>query len=503
MDALKDTIVDTKRYVLLDMKELYSSIKVDIARCQLLDKKNTSILAYTIALRKDVNFILLSLETSYHALIVSTHVVEKRFLIQNLWADLSESYKLLYGFGKAKSRSTWARIGNELQLINANDDSLHAPILKIHDALTRIIISIQPKQQDKEDRDLVYHYDKELLNVYERILRANDEEAVSEKIIEFLGLISCILQFCELIEQVEVYKGYHLPKVPLQDTFFFPLQKLFAEELSEHSKLQGVLNLILDGSDRIDSAARFRRSIVDLKSSLIKKMSSMDIPEVDNIDLITNADLLLNYMLLEGAAITRAYLRVKAEPSYPLMLRRITITRVSTLVHLYGYNEKERKTALWPRIVSIIPVAADVLLGEAERIETSLSGLINGSDKNDRKLYVHMVNNSTYRSMVPNIVERLEEMNPVLELQKMEALLNVASQVQRFLRKLMDYLAEQSHIRFETSKKKILAQLQDMRDMSMNVNCSIEIQTTIKSQIDFLERLVQDPLEALKEMNRS
>lgn len=499
MDASKETIEQLMRNVSLAMKELFPTIKEDADVFLDCNKCVPTLLANAVELRMDVKFILLNLEASYHALISSVRVVEKRFHIQNLCADLLESYKLLYGYGKMRPRSVWARIGSELQRLRAEkQDELFTALLQTYGTITDMLLAIEPKYVDKKDRDLAYHYDDEFLNVYERILRANDEDTVSKRLIDFIRVSQNMLYYCDLLEIVESAYGFHLPKVTPHENLLLELQKLFAEQLDKHKDLRKALDTILDGADKVDQAARTRQGIIKFKSYAASMNPPLSLPEADNMDYLTNAELLLRYMLLEVASITNAYLNAESAPAFPIILRRHTMTRVSTLVHLYGYNEKEREKALWPSIVKMIPSSAVELLSEAESIENSLRRLVAEEDKGNRALCAHMINNSSYESYVPTIIAKIEVLNPVHEIQKIESLLRTTSRIQKFLKSLMNCLADDAHKRTQASTAKMLAQIQSIRDIAKSAKCSDEVRAMVNAQMDSLEHLVKDPLSVLK-----
>ena len=58
------------------------------------------------------------------------------------------------------------------------------------------------------------------------------------------------------------------------------------------------------------------------------------------------------------------------------------VTKVSTMVHLYGYNDDEKNRSIWKQIVAIVPSNASILKDELNIIATKLSEIvINSKDK--------------------------------------------------------------------------------------------------------------------------
>ena len=49
---------------------------------------------------------------------------------------------------------------------------------------------------------------------------------------------------------------------------------------------------------------------------------------------------------------------------FALNLRRVYVTKVSTMLHLYGYNDNEKNRSIWKQIVAIVPSNASILKDE-------------------------------------------------------------------------------------------------------------------------------------------
>ena len=169
------------------------------------------------------------------------------------------------------------------------------------------------------------------------------------------------------------------------------IQKIIAEILGEHGKLQEALNTILDDASKVDDVARMRKGIVGIKTFAKEKMPNEYFPEADEMDDMANVHLLLQIMLVDIASIVNGYLNSGSGPEYALNLRRLTITRVSTLSHLYGYGEYERNKSLWGKICSMIPKSDETLLEQSNSLTADLNSLIDGGDKELRTLYAHLI----------------------------------------------------------------------------------------------------------------
>ena len=92
-------------------------------------------------LRMNTQFVLVDLEASFRVLMNAKSAVEKRLHLINIRADIYESYKLLYGYGKSRHHTAWSKIGVELQLLQ--DDDGHKQLKKEYDAITPLVVRIK------------------------------------------------------------------------------------------------------------------------------------------------------------------------------------------------------------------------------------------------------------------------------------------------------------------------------------------------------------------------
>lgn len=495
MQATEETIQHLIKNASLAVQDIYPVIKQDMSILSICDSSTPALLKLIIEMRMNVKFILIDLESAFRALLSAESGIEKRLQLKNLRADMHESYKLLYGYGKAQQYTIWNKIGCELKtLLAGGQEKAFVLLMKVYDAITTLLLKIEIG--DKENRDLTYHYDDDLLKVYQNILDSYDEEGACRQLISVFDLLQSILLFCDEVELVERSKGFSLPVVSKNDSSLISIQKIIADKLGEHGRLQETLKNILNGASKVDDVARMRKGIINIKSFAKEKMPDDTFPEADEMDDMANVHLLLQIMLVDIASIVNGYLNSGCGPENALNLRRLTITRVSTLSHLYGYGEYERSKSLWCKISSMIPVADDALLEQSKTITTNLNGLIDEADKKIRTLYAHLMDKK--KNNVPEIISTIEQVNPFVELKKVESLIVVTFNIQQFLKELMDKMACDAHKRAEASTAKILAQISSIRELADNPKCPQSLKETINNQIVFFEKMAKGDFSALK-----
>lgn len=492
-ETLHNLIENTSKAV----GELYPVLKQEIQTLQVCGKETSSLLRLTLELRMDLHFILLSLAVSLHSLFVAERPIEKRFHLRYLLAELHEDYKLLYGYGKAKSRAIWSRFGVELKnLRKSKECNVENSLINLYDTLSTYLCRLEATSKEKNGRDLTFHYDDDFTLVYQYALETDNEETASLKAISFIDVALKLQIFCDVIELAEATNGNHLPIVKDLESPLLNLQKLFAQKLSEGGNLKETLRLVIGASPNIDNAAKMKGGLERIRIYIHGLTPTFDFPELDEMETLTNTQLLLQFTRSDLAIATQGYIKSKSAPEFPLIMRRLTITRVSALGHLYGYSELEKEKSMWRKIVAMIPTGACNLLNAADEIETMFRGLIDASDKSDRQLYVHLSDNDGMTN-IPRVVERLEHMNPVKEFEKTALLMRMITKVQLFLRDLMNQMAVDARSRSEANTAKMLLQIQAIRDAVNGSKSPEALKAIVCSQMDSLERMVNDPLAGL------
>lgn len=376
MDATKEQIDRLIKDTSATIGVLYSTIQEDLTILEACDEGVSSLLKLTRELRMNTSYILVDLHSALHSLFTSEKSIEKRFHLMFISADMLECYKLLYNFGKKRKFTIWSKIGKKVREEYEDSKDAHREfLLKLYKAVTIMLVSIG-KTQEKENRDLTYHYDDDLFKVYRCILKFDNEEKLIERVIQFFDVTRSILFFCKIAEDVEILRGHSLPVVEMKNKSHFQYQTMIAEKVDGEGQLRTVLNAIIDKTRAVDQAAKMKEGMERAQRYLQDKWPERNMPELDNMEAMANTHLLLQIALADISTATLAYLNAGSEQEYPLVLRRLTITRVSTLSHIYGYHESEREKSLWHAITKMMPDTNKALYDEFKEIEVQIRGLM-------------------------------------------------------------------------------------------------------------------------------
>lgn len=286
--------------------------------------------------------------------------------------------------------------------------------------------------------------------------------------------------------------GKVLPKVTghNNEIALLVIQKM-AVSLGKHPKLPEVLAEAVDrGVNQLDSYARYKQDVLKVEDCVGKNVKvKTELPEFQIMKDLLNVQMMLSFMMADMATILRGFTRAGSKVEYPLMLRRLTISRVSTLNHLISYR-KDTSDSMWSGVMAMIPTDKHGLIDEAEELQRDLLGMRKAGDLDKRALYVHLIDNHKYHSNVPAIVNAMEDVNTITELKSSQGVLELCGKLSQFLGKLMTALSDKAKRAREESDRKFRKQMNDIRNLANHPNCPPEAKATIRKQMDDLEKVL-------------
>lgn len=495
VNATKETIDKLIANATIATKELYFTILEDASILNSCGQDVPALLRDVPELRMDIKFILVDLQTSIRACFVTDRFYEKRYHLKNLYAGMLEGLKLLYGFGNMRKRTVWCRIGEDLQneIVGSSPNSSFLPLIQCYDDITQALLGIESTQTDRDERNLTYHYDDDLLLVYRLTLKTNSEEEAGKKFIHYMDVLGAMLRFCNLIEDIYATKSCVLPKgEPHNDELSLMIVQKVAKVFGEHPRMPEVLLIAVDkGAEQIDKYAEMKKNTVKVEEFIGKsfKNNKIDIPEIGIIKGLLDVQLMVSFMMADAATILRGFIGAGSEVECPLTLRRLTISRVSTLNHLIGYK-KDDSDSMWGRIKTIIPDGYDELQEEAIQIERRLLSLRKAGDVDSRALYVHLIDNHKFKSNIPAIVSALENPMILMELQASQDVVKVCGDISKFIVKLMDALSAGARKSRIESDRKLKKQIDGIRELTNHPCCPELLRDSMRKQLDEVERII-------------
>ena len=452
----------------------------DVTKYNKLQSQTTDIQALTAELRMDTVFILMDLSTSYIACCKAQEPYACRYHIKNLYAGMQEAYKLLLGYGKSQRYTIWNKIGNAINSKPVSEWEEQPQLEERFQAITVKLKGLSGDDIEKSHRDLTYHYDADMKQVYVYTLAVNNFEEASDKYIAYLELLSEMIKFCDNIENCLRKKGI-ATKVEIESkSIDDSLHLLLIQQLSRNKKLHVVLDGVLNDVKPIDDAALNLEKFNKLHELV---NNQMELPELENVLIIQNMYLTILFMRADMAAISKSFLLSKTSGEAMLNMRRYVITITAAFCHLYGYSESERPKSIWSSILDMIPEDAEILKEKAIHIEGLFQKVVLRKDMDVRSCYAHLYDNETRNTNIPSIIDLLKNQNPILELQKVTLMLKVIKVVMDFMKDVMEELSIRAHKASEKSTEELRNIMLKIKDVTEQTNCPVELKELLYNTI--------------------
>ena len=448
---------------------LSQAVLDDIARYEELRDKDPKVLALTAELRMDTKFILMDLSTSFLAVCKAKEAYACRYHIKNLEAGIQEAYKLLLNYSKSQRYTIWKKIGNALKEDPICNWPEQEKLLSDYQDITIKFSGLAGREDDKQHRDLTYHYDADMRQVYVYTVATNSMEEAANKLIAVMEVLGKMTSFCDDIETCLKNNGTNTSVEIENQNIDESLHLTLIQYLSQNKELPFVLDGILKDVNPIDDYAHQIEVFNKLK--VMTDEQHVELPEIDNVYTMLNLYLTVLFMRADMAAITKAFLFSKTSGEAMLNMRRYVITITAAFGHLYGYSEEQKAKSLWQSVLGMIPDESTVMKSEAADIEEILKKVVLKSDMDLRTSYVHLLDNQTHKTNIPTIVSQLRQQNPLIEMQKVNLMLQVIKRVMDFMKGLMTELAQLAHESNERSTAALREQMIKVKAVADNENC--------------------------------
>ena len=458
----------------------------DVAVFQRLHNIEPEILTLIAELRMDVKFVLMDLSTSLIAAYKSKAPYACRYHIKNLYAGMQEAYKLLLGYGKSQRYTIWTKMG---MAINSKPVSTFVEYHKLEDSFQHVsekLRELAGDDADKMHRDLTYHYNADMKQVYLYTIAAYNMEEAGNKFISYMDLLAKMLKLCDEIEDClcknGVCKSLEIEHASIDNSIHLKLIKYLLKNKNIFVAIDGILNDVKP----IDDYAFHLEKFHELKEKVGDKF---ELPEIDNVFVLINMYLTVLFMRADMAAITQSFLLSKTSGEAMLNMRRYVITVTAALSHLYGYSKEERSKSIWSAILCMIPKDVECLNKKSIQIDELFQKVVLSKDMDARTCYSHLYDNETRKTNIPAVLDLLKKQNPILELQKVTLMLKVTKVVMDFMKDVMEELS----IRARQANEKSTAELRNIilkvRELTDQPNCPVDLKEKLSDMMGDIQRM--------------
>lgn len=487
--ASKETIASLTKNIGKTIEELYIALKQDFAILSTLDESMPNIYSITLDIQICIRFILIDIGVSCRALFQTNYAYEKRFHLKNVLASISEGFKAIMNFGKSRKYALWNLL--EEELIHIGNSDLIDDFKKIKLQL----IEFGDKRIDKDIRDFTLHYDDAMIKVFEKTASLNSEEDTMKLLCEFWALLQDMLKFTYVLDEyIQANTGLSKPNeainVHLDVNHDHNVIKLL---IDNKGKLESAISKVLPkATSQLDDMANHYFRLQKIRKYIKEEAPCIiEFPELNNLETLANHELLIRFMALDLASVINAYLHSDSDIEASLNLRRVVVIKTSTLVHLYGYDEREQEKSVWKSIQSFIPLDDETLKAEEQALQELLSKLVAESeDKRLRASLVHLYDNGGHKSNIKETLESVENFEPVNQTVEILLLMKIYKKMEAFTKRLMNTLALNAHKQTEASHKKLLDIIANMRQFMELNNIPPDVKDSVFLVIEKIQNAI-------------
>ena len=263
--------------------------------------------------------------------------------------------------------------------------------------------------------------------------------------------------------------------------------------IDNKGKLEAAISTVLPkATSQLDDMANHSFRLQKIRKYIKEEVPCIiEFPELNNLETLANHELLIRFMALDLASVLNAYLHSDSDIEASLNLRRVVVIKTSTLVHLYGYDDREQEKSVWKSIQGFIPSDGETLKAEEQAIQNLLSKLVAESDdKRLRASLVHLYDNGSHKSNIEETLESVEILDPARQTVEILLLMEIYKKMEAFTKKLMDTLAQNARLQIEASQREILDKITFMRQRIEQSNASPDIKDTLLQMIDKIQNII-------------
>ncbi len=371
----------------------------------------------------------LSIFSSYFAIEMATILrscfrakllAEKRYNIKYVNCAINEAYKYLYGFDNPdKQTQQRSKLWKSLRRID--NPELQQDLGSLERSIIRLA---EDGVADKDRRDIGFHYDENPVLVYNMLNRLSEEEEC-QRMIRFMRVLDEISKF------LHKWLGKYVVYVEVESDYFFAISEVDFFKHNKEKLLDVMQNAIKTHSKRLDDAAQ-RQGLPERMGQFLVNAPKESIDTIRNVVALEQAAMQIQFILIDLASASTAYLTAEHTIEKQLSLKQITIIIYEGFNKLYGVYDSGAQESFWTRLIT--PIVAenqdeqlhrqfDVLVGELTKLKSQIQ-----KTKRQRHLSVHCDRGKG----IPAVYDMLHNINPLEILQQ-------AADIVEFLPKVLTF----------------------------------------------------------------
>lgn len=365
----------------------------------------------------------------------ATLLAEKRYNIKYVNCVINEAYKYLYKFDDPdKQIQARSKLWNSLKKI---DDSQFQQDLR---SLERSIIKLaEDGVADRERRNLSFHYDENPVSVYNMLIGLGEEEEC-QRMIRFMVVLDEVSKFVN--RWIKKYSA----TVEVTSDYLFSLSEVDFFKNSK-DKLLNVMGSAIETHSKGLDVAVLRQGIPDRLRQQFGDVSEESIAVVCRITDLERAMMQLEFIYIDIASASRAYLTAEHTIEKQLSLKQIVVIIYEGFNKLYGLNDKGEQNSFWARLIA--PIVAE---NQEYQLQNDFNALTEemmvlkseiAKTKNQRQLFVH------YDNGIAPVYDELQRLNPLAVFMQAKNIVEMLPKVIKFFTSCLHVIDKKSNADYQ------------------------------------------------------
>ena len=418
---------------------------------------------------------------SYLKMTIATNIVyEKRYFLQCINECICEACNYFKG---KENDGIWDNI---ISVVKVFDN----PVLNVYaDNIESELQKLKENYRDIKLRNTTAHYDKPVL-MYETISTIRSEDTFCKAVSQYMLIHMRITHFSDIafavLFQLLPTRNAVCSRTEVGKNQTWDIKTLLETKLAE--KFTGDSRMELVSKESLE---RVSKSIETLYSNHKSVDVAYNYFEEKGIDFPKNLEvmhqlclirMIIDFMRCDIMCAMRAYMNSETNLERAMHLRKIYLTEVSALKHLYGYNEKSRHTSLWTQLLVI---NTDYNNDKTQLIQKELDAFESHLDTTKRNLFSHFKEKKNLN--VEKRYKAYKQLDHLNEIKEALELLALCKEIENYSTEMLHQISKAEDKRHQEQKEKYHKMFNSLRDMITSSTSADDVNSQVKSMLNDAE----------------
>ena len=427
------------------------------------------------------SYFILNELLSYFKMTIGTNIAyEKRYFLRCINECVCEAYNYFKG---KENDGVWDNIISAVRILDN-------PILNVYaDNIESELQKLEENHLDIKLRNATAHYDKPI-KMYETISTITSEDTFCKAVSQYMLIHMRINHFANITFAV-LFQLLPTRNAVCGRTVVGQNQALDIKTLLETRLAEKFVGDSRMGIVSKESLERVSKSIDTLYGTHKSVDAAYHYFKENNIDFPVSLEvthqlclirMIVDFMRCDITCAMRAYMNSETNLERALHLRKIYLTEVSALKHLYGYKEKSKCNSLWTQLLA---VNTNYNNEKTQFIQKELYAFESHLDTTKRNLFIHFKEKGHLN--IEKRYEAYKQLDHINEVKEALALLALCKEIENYTAEMLQQISKAEDKRFHEQKERFHEMFNNLHDMVSSSKSTNDINTQVKSMLNDAE----------------